>query len=298
MKKICITLDAEAQPSRSENKHIEKLIWGKFGSREYGINLIMETAEKYGFKIIFFIDYAELFLYGNCLREVTNTIESRGHDAQLHIHAEFIPNSFSKLIGYERTPSLNSIDLEYAKKIFQFFNDIHYEYSGKKFNAFRGGAFRYSKNVLSAMRENEIYLSSNYFPDAKYLSSQLPIMDIFAWENNVLELPLTSIKYNDRRKYCVFEDIDIELFNNFLAESNDISSPINFLLHSWSLLDKDDSGFYTSPSDLKVEKLESFFSSLVDNNFQSMISKDVITCYKNQNLMNIKFEEFFVDTKI
>src|SRR5262245_1470380 len=89
-RRLMITVDVEAQPSRAERNHVDRLIWGEFAEGRAGIGEMMDIADRHCIKTTMFLDYCEEHLYGNAIRDVAREIHRRGHDLQLHAHLDFL----------------------------------------------------------------------------------------------------------------------------------------------------------------------------------------------------------------
>ena len=90
---VFITIDTEHSIGGAlENPQLqpvgnEKCIFGKIGGREFGIPLIMDIAESYGLKVVFFVEvFNHIFFGPDETRRVVDYILERGHDVQLQVH--------------------------------------------------------------------------------------------------------------------------------------------------------------------------------------------------------------------
>jgi hypothetical protein len=94
MQRLMITVDVEAQPARARDKHVDRLIWGTHPEGRAGIREMMSIAEASDVRLTMFLDWAETDLYGKYIDEVGREIDERGHDLQLHVHADFFSEQF------------------------------------------------------------------------------------------------------------------------------------------------------------------------------------------------------------
>lgn len=84
MQKVIVTIDTEGHKGKDP---VDKLIWGNTKDGKYGIERIMEEFETVGVHILFFLDFAEAWDYGEeKIRQVADCILSRGHDIGVHIY--------------------------------------------------------------------------------------------------------------------------------------------------------------------------------------------------------------------
>ena len=66
---------------------LDLTVFGRYGSRYYGIPLIMDILEEHGFRATFFIEVFCSYLIGHeDVAKVFRTVRERGHDPQLHLH--------------------------------------------------------------------------------------------------------------------------------------------------------------------------------------------------------------------
>ena len=91
-----LTVDVEAMPNRAETAHVDTLIYGRIGGKEYGIGKMMDIADKHHVKMTFFVDFAEYELYGDEIIHVGEYIFSRGHDLQVHCHYDLLKEVVGK----------------------------------------------------------------------------------------------------------------------------------------------------------------------------------------------------------
>lgn len=110
MKTLIITIDLEAVPKGQSADHVNRLIWGRFGTQEVGIRRMMDIADQYGHKLAFFVDYCEAFLYLATFEAISAYIVARGHDQQLHAHPvpDILPDAFWTSRSFR--PSKNALN--------------------------------------------------------------------------------------------------------------------------------------------------------------------------------------------
>jgi len=150
---------------------LDRPVFGKYGSRFYGIPLIMDILEEHGMRATFFTEVFCAYLVGHGeVEKVFQLIRERGHDAQLHLHPAYL---FYRdfLAGQPR----REIDLifrllpdqqrELIRKGVTLFRDL----SGKLPRAYRAGCYGASEITLQALRENGVEIDSSY--NLAYLGS-------------------------------------------------------------------------------------------------------------------------------
>ena len=154
--KCMLTVDVEALPKRAVSDHMNTLIYGRLGGKEYGIGKMMDIADKHNIKITFFVDFGECELYGDEIIDVGRYIVSRGHDMQVHCHYDLL----DKIVGKQPWVSINENYYSWcqneddARVIIDYVTEQYMKCTGKVPVAYRGGEFRFGIGVLKALKEN------------------------------------------------------------------------------------------------------------------------------------------------
>ena len=139
-------------------------VFGKSGSGTYGIPLIMSILEKHNFRGTFF---TEVFCSYNVGPEpvaaALRAIQSRGHDAQLHLHPE--QRFYSDYVkgGKRREESLLfTFPADEQRDLIRDGIAIFRDLCGKTPKVYRAGCYGASEATLAALRENGIVIDSSY----------------------------------------------------------------------------------------------------------------------------------------
>jgi len=199
--KVYFTVDTETSMGgawRNEGPPLalDLPVYGRNGSHDYGVPLIMAILEEYGFRATFFTEvFCSYFVGREPLKELVQYIESRGHDVQLHLHPVYrFYHDF--LEGKPRREQ----DL-----FFQFTKEEQFaliregvalfrEISGRTPRAFRAGCYGASEVTLAALRENGVEIDSSYnlaFLDQTCGFQQRPLNSPQVLEG-ILEYPVTN----------------------------------------------------------------------------------------------------------
>lgn len=223
-----------------------KRIFGKIGKREYGIPLIMDIADQFGLRLVFFVEVFNRHFFGQDeTRQVVEYILKREHDVQLHLHPNYLnftqpcPQDlkFSDLCG-DYSLELQTEMLSEARKMLV-------EYGAPAPTAFRAGCFGANADTLKALSANDFLLDSSY--SQAYLGSPCLLPD---WGQNDLiereglfELPVTNFIENTglRSKRCMPLDINgvsFEEMSHVLKAMQRGTGPRNatVILHSFSFV--------------------------------------------------------------
>lgn len=143
---------------------VSKTVFGECGSGQYGIPLIMDILEPYGFRATFFTEVfcAYNLGYGE-VEKVFRYIRRRGHDAQLHLHPiqRFYRDRRAGLPAREIDLMFRLSPAEQRELIAEGVG-LFRQLSGTTPRAFRAGCFGAAETTLAALRENGISIDSSY----------------------------------------------------------------------------------------------------------------------------------------
>lgn len=246
--RMIITVDTEALPARASEDHVERLIWGNFANGSAGIKDICDIVEDAGGKAVFFLDVAGSFNQLAEYREVNSFLERRGHAVEWHYHPEILGKAFWKQHGVTATSTRQDLynkhdaDIVLSKGLAQF--EL---ITGRKPNAYRAGSFRWNAQTIDFLSRNGIPYSYNACAEtaekSNYDTYSPGSAKPFRWENGVIEVPCGELRLENEIVHFRFPR---QLpkgfsFNNLAdglaAESGGL---VNILLHSWSLLSKNE----------------------------------------------------------
>jgi hypothetical protein len=279
-KYLVLTCDTEALIKEAPADHVDRLIWGKFPDSPYpaGIGLMMDIADEYGAKISFFYDVLERLRYGEEIDEAARYILGRGHDLQLHLHIEFLPPEFWHSRGCQPvTWAMNLFDHRSAQYIVEYGVSLFEAMAGRRPLAYRAGAFRYNSNILKALAEFGVRLSFQYNPATIYKPSypygfDAGVLPVFQWSNGLIEVPCgVNENPNPRRgnpRYAGFEfqhltDLDHchRMMETFFQNGPEFQVFV-LVLHSWSLLRRNEAGIFTWQGDHGVNLFRQILAHL------------------------------------
>ena len=181
---------------------VDKLMFGKIGVTSYGLPLIVEELEKYGFGATFF---TEMF-FSRCLgadqaKIVVDYLLKHRQDVQLHIHPVFRNYSMAlKDGGAEAFPryralgdALNAYDFDMQHALLSEGLELFLSCVGQRAVAFRAGGFRADTRTLAALRRLGIPIDSSYNPSvAASFANDSPRPNVIQGINGVIEMPLTN----------------------------------------------------------------------------------------------------------
>jgi peptidoglycan/xylan/chitin deacetylase (PgdA/CDA1 family) len=139
-------------------------VWGEFGGKKYGITLIMDILEEHGFRGTFFVEvFCSYWLGTDELARVFRCIQSRGHDAQLHLHpVQRFYYDFSQGGPRREQDLLFQFPAEEQRRLIEEGVRLFRKLSGRQPRAYRAGCYAASEVTLQALRQNGIAIDSSY----------------------------------------------------------------------------------------------------------------------------------------
>ena len=298
-RKLIITIDTEAATDRALSDHVDKLIWGKFAGKEFGISRMMDIAEKHGVKLTFFVDFCEVYLYPGKFEKVCAEIIKRGHDLQIHSHAMNLPRKFWGEHGDPKASKLPRNEYEFDKVesdiLMKFLVETATKMGAKTPLAQRAGSFYYNREQLESMKENGIAMSFNYSlwaPPQKYLGINF---NLFEWSNDLIEVPLSYLNISGRLTPFEFNNDyfkDISKFDNFINtfyNQYGDEAVLVMLMHSWSFLEKEEKTRYFVYKDERLAKQFDDLLTMFQKQGEIITATDLYNLIsKNKDLIKVK----------
>jgi len=143
---------------------LDLTVFGKCGSQCFGIPLIMDILEEFGFRATFF---TEVFCSANVgienLEKVFQCIQARGHDAQLHLHpVQRFYSSFLAGAARREVDLMFQLPLAEQGELIREGINLFQQLSGKLPRAYRAGCYGASEVTLKALKTNGIEIDSSY----------------------------------------------------------------------------------------------------------------------------------------
>lgn len=285
---LLISIDVEAFPRRATEAPVDRLIWGRHPDGESGLLAMMRIAEKHAVPLTMYLDFAESDLHGAALIDVAKEIDRRGHDLELHCHAEFIPESVWQAAGIRRA-GLSVANERQCGVILDYLCDHYGRACSSPPVSYRGGAYRFNASMIRALAARGIRVLSNYNasrPDVQPLRKGL--LRQFYWSNGCLELPISHMPAN--RLHASGGDTLVPF--NFNVSSLDsperlksfldafyASQPADvavLMMHSWSFgkLPGGQSEYYDFFLPDFVERFDNFLE-LIRNDVRVVTARDI-----------------------
>jgi hypothetical protein len=285
-KKLVISVDTEAQPFRAGNSPLKTLIWGDLSGESYGISRMMDIADKHDVKLSFFLDFAEYDLYGEGLLDVGREVLRRDHDLQFHFHPEFLSDKFYSDRNITKRYKLDDLPESVAVDYVSYMMQLNSKISGEG-NAFRGGGYRFSEPLLNALHAQGVTLTSNVNLAKQVYDEPESFASDFFWPCGIKEIPIATLngyknltrwlQYNFNSGVLSRDSLEIpELvsrhseFQGLYFNANEKTEVCTMVMHSWSFLQLDEAGKFSSVN----ERLPELFEAVIKN---SLLEYEITT---------------------
>jgi len=250
-------------------------IYGRIGGKEYGIGLIMDIAERFGLKIIFFVEVFNKYFFGeNETRQVVETILSRGHDVQLHLHPNYLNFTLERPRTLKFSDLLADYPLDRQIELLYEARQTLESYGAPRVVAFRAGCFGANTDTLKALAQNGFWVDSSYngaFLGGPCLMPDWGINDIIV-RDGIYEFPVTNFHEStwmrpERRMPMDINGVSFEEMQHVLESSLRKEGPhaITVILHSFSFVHARDVQYRNvSPRRHVVRRFEKLCRFLAD----------------------------------
>jgi len=269
--RLMITVDVEAFPKRAEKDHVERLIWGRYPDGCGGIGEMMDIADKYGVKLVMFLDYVEEHLWGEQIVDVARAIHARGHDLQLHSHPEIFPDAFWEERGIPRLKVPGNATDEQADAMMQYLCERQIRATGIAPIAYRGGGYRYGPATVRAMGRHGVRLNSSYVATSDNQLFKAGRLPQYRWDNGCMEVPVSCMSlYKAQEKFyhlnfnhasCADIRHMLMSLEAFYRQMGDEAIAV-MVMHSWSFSKEQENGHFSTPIPAYIERFEQFLQAI------------------------------------
>ena len=271
---VVITIDTETSAGCSSRGcvpvPIEDRILGLHDGRYYGIDLMMDLLEKHGMRGTFFVNSFLDAAYPNKeIETFVHRILARGHDVQIHAHAEFRclrlcprrdPGCWRQCTRHESFIGGNSYEAQLAI-LREGVRNIE-RWTGSYPVAFRGGSFDADENTIRVLHALGIRFDSSMDLPSQRLSKLYPANRV-ADHEGVVEIPLYTFRDDilgrQLNKFADMESLSLLELKQLVrtAEQHDLRTAV-FIMHSFSFCREPDS----CPNRQGIDIFDSFLSFL------------------------------------
>lgn len=290
-KYLILTNDTEALPNRARDNHVRRLMWGEHENGVAGVKEMTSVVKEFNGKITYFVDICGALDRKSEVLDVARWLNDNGQDVELHLHPEYLPDSFWDNTGYRLNPKLmnlyEEIDRDKLRFLFKTFAGELESVIGRKINAYRAGSFRWNAMTIELLKELDIPLSFNN-TQASMALGQCPYASSmqrpFRWSNGIIEVPVTEKNFfpnlNDnwwvRYQYPLCSLVRYRTGLGSIIPYS-VSAKDDFLvclMHSWSFLYRDDDGFEYYRDDKRKEDFRKMLRKM-SRDFDIIDSRDL-----------------------
>lgn len=277
--KVIVTIDTEGH--LGENP-VEKLILGNTKNGKFGIERIMDEFEKVGVKILFFVDFAEAWDYGeNKIKKVVDCILSRGHDIGVHIHPDHMADKKKKFLweySYEEQDEM----IYRCTKLYE-------KMVGKKPKSFRAGKYSANYNTLDILCKYGYRYDFSEYYGQKWCGINPPVtINAPIRYKDIVEFPVTMHRSIHIGKFVREDKVDIEAMcpGELKYALKQISNQpfemvITLFQHSFSLLDWSEDPDNPVVNIKKIEKMSKAIQSVLAMEEFCFISESELASIKS-----------------
>ncbi|WP_405350706.1 hypothetical protein [Ruminobacter amylophilus] len=292
MNRYCIlTNDTEALPNRATEDHVNRLMLGQFKEGKAGVQEMASIASEFNGKITFFVDLCGAYDRKDEILEVVKWLDTHGQDVELHLHPEYLPDSFWEKEGFSRNPRFLNMyqegDKEKLKFIFTKFAGDLESVLNRKINAYRAGSFRWNSLTLEMLKDLDIPMAFNNTVASRVLGQcpyAIPYQKPFRWSNGIIEVPVTEKNFFSRFRDNWWVRFQYPLCSLVKYRSSlgsiipySVSPKDEFLvclMHSWSFLYRDKEGFQYYKDDRLQEGFRTMLKKM-SQDFDIIDSRDL-----------------------
>ena len=247
MLNVYFTIDVEiwcdgwSEIDRKFPDAFRRYIYGASGS--HGLPDQLRMLGDHGLKSVCFVEALFAGRFGlEPLAEVVGLIEGAGHEAQLHLHTEWVDEARQPMLPGTKgkRQHLRYFDVDEQSQLLQIGIDWLQQAGAPRPVGFRAGSFAFNKDTLTALERNGIFIDSSYNASTLGPGSGVCQGELLTRSRRigaVLELPMTV--YADGRGLrhvqltaCSWSEIEHLLWQALETEQSDFV----ILSHSFELL--------------------------------------------------------------
>ena len=139
-------------------------VFGEYRNKFYGVPLIMDILEEYGFRATFFTEVLCTHFVGRAeMEKVFRLMADRGHDAQLHLHP--IYRFYRDALGGKPRREIDLMHRLTESEQHDVIGegvDLFQKLSGASPRAYRAGCYGASETTLRVLASHGIQIDSSY----------------------------------------------------------------------------------------------------------------------------------------
>jgi len=154
---VLVTVDTELSPALHQRgvdsrANFASSILGRCPAGDFGVGWQMDRLEEAGLAGVFFVDPMPGLVYGDqIVADMVGPIVARGHEAQLHIHTEWLEWAKESPVGGRRGRNIGDFSLEDQIALIGLARDMLVRAGAPSPIAFRAGNFGADDNTPRAL---------------------------------------------------------------------------------------------------------------------------------------------------
>ncbi|HET8612880.1 MAG TPA: hypothetical protein VFL92_08960, partial [Sphingomonas sp.] len=155
--RVLVTVDTELSPALHQRgvdsrANFASSIFGRCPAGAFGVGWQMDRLEEAGLTGVFFVDPMPGLVYGEqIVADMVGPIVARGHEAQLHIHTEWLEWAKQSPVGGRRGRNIGDFALEDQIALIGLARDMLVRAGAPPPAAFRAGNFGANDNTPRAL---------------------------------------------------------------------------------------------------------------------------------------------------
>lgn len=273
---LVVTIDAEAQPARTDRAPLDHLVHGEAGAGGFGLWRILDIADRHNATVTVFLDYAEQDVWGEGLLDVAREVRLRGHDLQVHLHPEFLARDRFEQCGLAPIRAFADASRDQIAVAVNAALEAHDAVAAPGPIAFRSGGYHVNDTLLSVLCAEGVTLDTSFVPAKHASAARGTTGRPFRWTNGLTELPVGGVPrfrnldypkaYNFNATFLLrggaggFDAATTAQrhaeFSETFWQTEGRQTPLVLVMHSWSLLRRGSDGRFGDGSELAAEALD------------------------------------------
>jgi hypothetical protein len=169
MLNVFLTVDTEFWPRAdipAADKYVEAVnrdIYGRTPDGEFGLRFQLDLLNSFGLRAVFFIEALHASVVGlGPLREMVQVVQQAGHDPQLHLHPEWVPEMRDPIVAPRMTEYMHDFTQDEQARLIGEGLQMMRQCGAVSVCAFRAGNYGADRATLRALAQTGIQYDTSY----------------------------------------------------------------------------------------------------------------------------------------